>query len=260
MVRARMILVALVSLGPATALASDPNLHVGTGYDDCWVAFSPQLTQTAFHRFAREFGSVSAFKSVSSPATLGKRGAAITVEEISFSVEEKSSSWNDTFKHPNADHPLGEDHVFPKLRLRVGVSDRLDLGAFYSRNPNSNYGWLGLEAKVGMLQQGPTMPISLALRGAYTKTLYVTDMDMHAITGDVTAGRTFWGAVTPYLGGGGDLVLARESSDAVDLHSENQFVPHGVGGVEARTWHLGIGAEADWGALTSYQLQLSLMF
>ena len=52
------------------------------------------------------------------------------------------------------------------------------------------YGWLGLDMKYGLLQQNETMPVSLALRGAYTKTLYVEDMDMHALTADVTAGRT----------------------------------------------------------------------
>lgn len=44
------------------------------------------------------------------------------------------------------------------------------------------------------------MLISLAVRAAYTKTLFVKDMAMHASTADVTVGRTFWNVLTPYFG------------------------------------------------------------
>lgn len=264
MARALLILPSLALLGlavaPARAQVSDPNLHVGSRYSDCWVEFAPELTQDAFHRFVREFGSVSAFKAVASPATLGRHGVAVAIQQINFSVEEKSDAWNDTFAHPNHEHPLGTDHSFPIGRARYGVTDRLDVGAYYTRNPNANYGWFGLEATYGALQQSEKTPISLALRGAYTRTLYVQDMDMNAFTGDITAGRTLWKIVAPYAGLGGDLVLAHETSPVVSLQNETQFVPHVIGGLEARYWHMGIGAEANWGALSSYQIQVSAMF
>ena len=62
----------LVLLSPASARATgtDPNLHVDPSVEDCSVRFAPNLTQDAFHRFARD-GSVSAFKQASAPATLG---------------------------------------------------------------------------------------------------------------------------------------------------------------------------------------------
>jgi hypothetical protein len=72
------------------------------------------------------------------------------------------------------------------LSLRVGVTDDLDVGAFYSENPKANYGWLGFDVKYGILEQREDRPVSLAVRGAYTKTLYVADMDMHALSADVT--------------------------------------------------------------------------
>jgi hypothetical protein len=85
-------------------------------------------------------------------------------------------------------------------------------------------------------------------------------MDMHTLTADVAAARTYWGMLTPYLGLGSDLVLVRETSDAVALHNEAQFVPHVLGGVEARIWHGAVGAEVQQGALTSYQVQLTALF
>ena len=261
MARAPIVSTCLVLLLPVTAFAAyDPNLHVDPSLKDCSVAFAPELTQGAFRRFAREFGSVSAFKQASPPTTLGRRGFAVGVEGMSFSVEEKSAAWNDTFAHPDSSHELGSDLTFPKLRLRVGVTDRLDVGAFYAANPSANYGWVGVEAKYGILQQREDMPISVAVRGAYTKTLYVADMDMHAFGADVTAGHTFWKILTPYLGVGADAVLARETSHAVALKTEAPVVPHLTGGLEVRYWHVAVGAEAQVGALTSFQAQLSVVF
>ena len=262
-----IVTIGVVLLLPATALAhgedghpADPNLNVDPSVEDCSVRFAPDLTQAAFHRFAREFGSVGAFKQASPSTTLGRGRVSLDLEQIYFSVEEKSAAWNDTFVHPDAYHELGSSKSFPKLRLRVGVTDDLEVGAFYSENPQANYGWLGLEVKYGIFQQSEDMPISLAVRGAYTKTLYVADMDMHAAGIDVSIGRTFWKVLTPYLGLGSDAVLARETSDAVALKTEAMVVPHATAGFEVRYWHVAIGAEAQLSALTSYQAQVSAVF
>jgi hypothetical protein len=224
------------------------------------VHFSPQLTQDAFGRFVREFGSVSAFKQAAPPAPLGRGGISLGLEYVFFSVDEASAAWNDTFAHPAADHWLGSDKSLPMLRLRVGVTDDVEVGAFFSENPNANYGWLGLEAKYAVLEQRDDVPVTLAVRGAYTKTLFVTDMNMHALTADVSVGRTFWNVLTPYLAVGGDAVLAKETSDAVELKNEYVFVPHVTAGLEARYWHVSVGAEAQLSTLTSYQATVSAVF
>jgi hypothetical protein len=266
MTRSHMILAASIWLVPAAAFAhgsgahSDPPLHVDASLDDCSVQFAPELSQAAFGRFAREFGSVSAFKQAAPPTTLGRWGFAIDLEQIWFHVEEHTAAWNDTFAHPNDHHELGSDLALPKLRARLGLTDRLDVGAFFTAQPNANYGWLGLEAKYGLLKQDADMPISLALRAAYTKTLFVSDMDMHALSADVTAGRTLWNVFTPYLGFGNDLILARETSKAVNLDTEWQAVPHLLGGFEVRYWHVALGAEAHLATIPSFQMQLSAVF
>ncbi len=259
MTKISIALLALALLLPTTARAT-PVLHVDPSLKDCEVHFAPELTQDAFHRFVREFGSVSAFKQGAPPATLGQGGVSLGLEYIFFTVDEASAAWNDTFSHPAADHWLGSDKSFPMLRLRVGVTDDVEVGAFFTENPNANYGWLGLEGKYALLRQGDDMPVTLAVRGAYTKTLFVTDMNMHALTADVSVGRTFWKALTPYLAVGGDAVLARETSDAVNLKNEYVFVPHLTAGFEVRYWHVSLGAEAQLSALSSYQAMVAAVF
>jgi hypothetical protein len=71
---------ALVAAAPLLAQPAHRPLHVDPTLKDCSVRFAPIVTQGAFHRFVREFGSVSAFKQVASPGALGKGRALVGVE------------------------------------------------------------------------------------------------------------------------------------------------------------------------------------
>jgi hypothetical protein len=247
----------LVSAAPAAAQSSFPPLHVDPTVDDCSVRFAPVLSQGAFRRFVREFGSVSAFKQVSSPTALGRGRVLLGIEMMRFTIDDRADAWNDTFTHPDGEHPLGSTLEFPKLKLRVGVTDDLDVGAFYTRNFTANYGFAGIDGTYRVVTEGERAPVSVAVRGAYTKTLYVTDMDMHALTADVSVSRRLWRAVRPYAGLGADGVLARETSDAVRLRRETTLVPHLFGGVDVTAWRrLRLGAEFTLGARPSAQLHV----
>ena len=237
--------------------SADRPLHVDPTLEECSVIFASTLTQSAFRRFAREFGSVSAFRQVSAASTLGRGRISLGVEMMRFSVDQWADAWHDTFAHPDDHHPLGSRQDFPKLKARVGVTDDLDVGAFYTRNPMANYGWLGVDAKHRVLTEGDRMPVSLAVRGAYTKTLYVSDMDMHALTADVTVERTLGRGFRPYIGVGTDGVFVRETSDVVTLRDETEFVPHVFAGFEVTVWRrMTLGAEYTRGALSSTQVQV----
>lgn len=240
--------------------APDPNLHVDPSLEDCEVHFAPELSQAAFRRFTREFGSAGAFKQMGPPNTLGQWRVAIGIEYMRFHVDEHSDAWNDTFSHPDATHELGSDLAYPKLKLRVGVTDDTDVGLFFTMNPTSNYGFVGIDVKHALLQQDESMPLTLAVRGAYTKTLFVGDMDMHAATAGVSVGRTFWRTLTPYVGAGGDLVLARETAKTVELDTEVVAAPHAFAGIEAAFWHVALGVEGHYGAIPTLQAQVSAVF
>ena len=255
----RMIAVAaFVIAAPLQAQSAHPPLHVDSSLKQCSVEFASTLTQAAFRRFAREFGSVSAYKQMAPPSTLGKGRVSVGIEMMSFSVDETADAWNDTFAHPNDHHPLGSRQNFPKLKLRAGITDGLDVGAFYARNPEANYGWLGLDGKYRVLTEGDNAPVSLAVRGAYTKTLYVSDMDMHAATADVSIERKLSFGLRPYVGLGADGVFVRETSDAVNLHSELAIAPHVFGGFDVAVLRRAtLGAEFSLGARPSVQVQVA---
>lgn len=239
---------------------SHPPLHVNAGLDDCSVEFSSRLTQASFRRFAREFGSVSAFKQAGSATVLRKGQLSIGLELMSFNVDEHADAWNDTFAHPNDHHPLGSDLDFPKIKARYGISDDADVGAFWAKNPKANYGWFGVDGKWRVLSQEKGKPLSLAVRGAYTKTLYVSDMDMHAITADVSVERKVRWGLRPYLGVGADGVLARETSSAVNLRDEALVAPHAFTGVAATVLgRVDLALEFTAGARPSTQIQVAAL-
>jgi opacity protein-like surface antigen len=254
------ILVFATTLIPATALADDPPLHVDPSVEDCEVRFAPELTQSAYHRFVREFGSASAFKQMGAPEVIGKKGVAFGIEYMAFEVDEHAAAWNDTFTHPDAGHELGSDRRFPKLKVRVGVGGNTDVGAYYTMNPESNYGWIGVDAKHALLRQSPEMPVTLAVRAAYTKTLFVDDMDMHSLSADVSVGRTLRYHLQPYAGVGIDNVLARETSPMVELDTEYTSVGHAFGGLQVALSHFLIGAEVHYATIPSAHAQLAWVF
>src|SRR5262245_29053042 len=113
-----VVAAALAAFAPLRGHAGDP-LHMDPSVKACSVRFAPNLTQEAFHRFAREFGSVSAFKQMSPPSGLGKGKVLIGVEMMSFPVDDRTAAWNDTFVHPDAGHWLGPTQSFPKFNLRA---------------------------------------------------------------------------------------------------------------------------------------------
>jgi hypothetical protein len=266
----RQISAALAStvlmLLPSSALAHggshspDPNLHVEPSLDECEVHFAPELTQAAYRRFVREFGLLGAFKQMAPPRPLGQWKVSAGVEYMKFHIDEKAEAWNDTFSHPTADHELGSDLAFPKLKVRLGVTDATDVGVFFSMAPRGNYGWIGADIKHAVLRQSEDVPLVVAVRGAYTKTLFVSDMDMHAMTADVSAGHVFWNTMTPYLGVGGDLIVARETASTVDLRTEVIPAPHAFAGVEVAFWHVAIGVEGHYAAVPSAHLQVAAVF
>lgn len=259
--RSLPVIVAIALTSPPALAAQAPRrpLHVDPSLKDCSVIFAPSLTQGAFRRFVREFGSVSAFKQGAPAATLARGRVMLDVELMRFSVDEWSDAWHDTFAHPDADHTLGSDNELPKLRARVGITDDLDVGVYFTSNLQANYGWLGVDGKYRVVRPTARRPVSVAVRGAYTKTLRVSDMDMHAVTADVSIDRTFRGGLRPYVGVGGDVILARETSAAVSLHREVIVAPHALAGVDYTIGRVNIGAEAAAAARPTMHFRVGVL-
>jgi hypothetical protein len=153
-------------------------------------------------------------------------------------------------RDPAADHYLGDTIAFPRIVARFGVSDHVDVGAWGSINPRSNYGMLGVDTKVALLTQGATWPVSVSIRPSVTSLLGPSELWAANASVDVSVSRSF-ARISPYGGIAGSASLAVERSDDVNLDpatAQDGLVYAGVR-TAARAHPVGRGREGVAGQL-----------
>ncbi len=85
------------------------------------------------------------FRPLTDARPLGKGKWEVSLLQWETSIDATESAWNDTFVHPDSTHWLfeGRGLKFPGFTARTGVSDRVDVGIYETKNPNANYGFYG---------------------------------------------------------------------------------------------------------------------
>ena len=236
-----------------------PLLHVDDAHSTCFFDLHPELTQAEFEEFATELGSLLRFRQLADTTTLRKGEVDISVQYASTPIDDSKGAWNNTMSHPAADHYLGQSIAFPRLVARFGVSDRVDVGAWGGLDPRSNYGMVGVDAKIALLRQGPGRPVSVAIRPSITSLVGPSEVWAGNASVDVSVSRAI-GPLSPYVGAAASSSLAVERSKDVVLDpatGDNGVVYAGL----AYRWRaLVLSAEVENGALTSYGLRIGTRF
>ena len=213
---------------PGTAQANHgdrPHLHLSSRWKECSFQLDPALTQAAWRQFTREAGLVGYFRPLSDAQPMGKGKFEVSVLQWQTNIDDSDAAWNDTFVHPDSAHWLfeGSGLKFPGLMVRAGVSDKTDVGLYFTKNPNANYGFVGGQVQRNFMG-GATGDWAAAARVSFTSLYGPEDLDFAVIGWDVLASReialTSWAAVSPYAGFSSYLTMSREKSDVVDLDNE----------------------------------------
>jgi hypothetical protein len=257
-------LAAILAPAPAGAQSSHngkpgPVLHVDGAYDSCFFDLHPELTQGEFDEFADEIGPVARFRQLGDATTLGKGKVDVSLLYTSTSIDDSKGAWNNTMSHPAADHYLGQAIAMPRLVARFGVSDRVDLGAWGTVNPQANYGLVGVDSKIVLLRQGLSRPVSVAIRPSITSLVGPSELWAASASIDVSVSRAF-GPVSPYVGVATSASLAVERSDDVDLDPATGDDSLAYAGVSYRWRALVLSAEVEKGALFSYAFRIGRRF
>ena len=159
----KQFLIAFGAFGFLTILAAAPAsaqshtgvpLHVNTAYNRCFFDLHPELTKAQFEEFAGELGSILRFRQLGDAPTLGKGRFDVGLQYTMTPINDRKGAWNNTFSHPNADHPLGDIIEFPRIVARFGVSDRVDVGGWGGIAPGSNWGHRRLRYEGGAREAG----------------------------------------------------------------------------------------------------------
>ncbi|MCC6621873.1 MAG: hypothetical protein IT385_11495 [Deltaproteobacteria bacterium] len=232
------LLVVACGLLPTRALAhggdlSDPRvvLHVGDSYESCYFDLHPELKAGELRHFAAEGGQLIRFRQTSGADTLGAGTVDIGVGYQMFFLDDSKGAWNNTMSHPDAEHYLGQELPAPFLTLRFGITDDVDGELYGTLNPLSNYGFVGLAAKIRVLEQDERTPVSIAVRPSVSGLVGPSELQTWNVSIDLSVSRSF-GGLTPFLGVAASTTIAAETSDDVDLAVQAAVRPVGFAGVE----------------------------
>jgi hypothetical protein len=202
----------------------EPVLHTSSRWKECSFQLDPSLTREAWRQFTREAGMVIYFRPLTDARPLGHGSFDVSVTQWKTGIDDGDAAWNDTFVHPEADHWLfeGSGLAFPGLTARVGVTSSTDVGAFWTRNPNANYGVYAAQLQQSLVR-GASANLSArlshsALYGPDDVGLNVTGLDL---LGSRTMRLSRWTTVSPYLGVSAYMTRSHENSAVVNLADES---------------------------------------
>lgn len=272
MLRHRIPLIAAIAaatLAPAAARAqghlhTHPVLHVDTRWDECSFVLNAALTQEAWRQFTREAGIVTSFRPLTDAKPMGRGNWEISALQWSTAIDDHDDAWNDTFVHPDSTHWLtgGSGLSFPGVMVRAGVTDRTDVGAYFTQNFNANYGFYGAQVQYALLER-PRAGWSAAARVSFVSMFGPEDLDQRTYGADLVASRDYSVnrlTVSPYASVSGYLSTAHEKTTAVDLRDEAVFGGQATLGAVAAISIVRIAAEVSTAQVGSRSLKIGFAF
>lgn len=200
------------------------------------------LTSQDLAALAGEFGSVLRFRQLGDTATLPKGRVDLGVQLASAPVDTMNQTWNVT-----------------RFVGRFGVSQRVDMGVWAGYNSQASDGMAGVDVKIALLTQGPSMPVSLAVRPSFSSTLGAGDIYAASMGADVSVSRAF-GALSPYAGVAATSSLATERLADINFERQTDNSTLGYAGV-AYTWRSVVAAvEIEKGTKVAYAVRIGTRF
>ena len=242
------------------------HLHVNPKWDECSFQLDPALTRQAWRQFTEEAGLVTYFRSLADAAPLGPGNIEISILQSTTRIDDTDSAWNDTFVHPDSTHWLfdGSGLPIPGLMARAGVTERLDVGAYFTRSPGANYGFVGGQVQYNVVQQAAA-GFDASARASLVSLFGPEDLDFTVYGLDVVASREFpvyarWVSVSPYVGVSGYLSSAHEKSAVVSLADEQTLGAQAMVGAVVQVSAARIAVEYSAARVRSSTIKVGVAF
>lgn len=246
------------SVSQAQSGAPDIYWHIDPNVRTCSMVIDPSLTQAQWHTFTQQAGALSSFKSLASARPLGRMNFQVAVDYGNTPVDQRDPAWINTFTHPDASCPLGDEITFPALRARIGVTDRVDVGGFWTTAPRANYGLVGGEVRYAFLLESSRYPAA-AVRASVVSLTGVPDYNLNIFSLDALASKTV-GRLSPYVGARSNLAIGTETTSKVDLETERVSIPQGYAGVTYAQWGINLAAEYNFSKVNTLALAVGYGF
>jgi hypothetical protein len=154
------------------------------------------LSQAEFRTLSEDLGAALSYKPITPAAPLGTTGFDMGIEVTQTDMSRSSALWS---RITNDGSTINHLYV-PKLHIAKGLPLGIDVAAFYSKIPSTNFSLYGGELRYAILQGGVAQP-AIALRGSFTKLSGVDQLALNTNGLDISISKGF-AMFTPYAGVG----------------------------------------------------------
>lgn len=258
---------ALFSLAATSALPSAraqnrPRLHVNTRWRSCSLQLDSSLREPAWRQFTRDAGQLIYFRPLVDAEPMGRGKFDFSIVQWQTNVNDRSSAWNDTFVHPDSMHWLyeGSGLEFPGLALRAGVSSRTDVGVYFTKNFQANYGAWGLQLQQNLLRGARDWDLSV--RGSVVSLFGPEDIGMNVVGIDVVTNWRHWrvgpAELVPYADVATFLASSHERSNVVNLPDAHMTGAMGTVGTQLELSVVRVAAEASISRVPSFGMKVGI--
>jgi hypothetical protein len=190
----------------------------------------------------------------------------ISLLQWNTAFDDTKEAWNNTFVHPDSAHWLkkGERLGFPGLTLRTGLTDNIDIGAYWIKNPGANYGFWGGQVQYNIVNDFKNKWAASA-RINVVSIYGPEDLGFTVFGLDFLASKDYsiysdWLSISPYVGVSTHLSNARETTDAVNLHDEHVIGAQGMVGAVSHISFTRFAVEYNVGLLNTISFKMGVDF
>jgi hypothetical protein len=255
--------VAITLLSAPTNAQNQPKLHVSSRWKQCSIQLDPSLTQSAWHQFTQEAGQVVYFRPLADAEPMGRGNFEFSVMQWQTNVDDNTSAWNDTFVHPDSTHWLYEGNglQFPGLALRAGVTPSTDVGMYFTKNPQANYGAYGVQLQHNLVRSG-AQGWDVSARASFVALFGPEDVNLNVYGVDVVTSWKHWrfgrAALVPYAGVSTYLASSHEKSSVVNLADERVLGAMATVGAALQFSVARVSAEASMSRVPSIAMKVGI--
>lgn len=255
--------IAMFIIAAPTDAQSRPKLHVNKRWKQCSIQLDSSLTQSAWHQFTQEAGQVVYFRPLADAQPMGRGKFEFSFMQWQTNVDDKTSAWNDTFVHPDSTHWLyeGGGLQFPGIAFRGGIASKTDVGLYFTKNPQANYGAYGVQLQQNLVTNAAS-EWNVSARGSFVTLFGPDDVNLNVYGVDVVTSWKHWNfgpvAVAPYAGVATYLSTSHEKTTAVNLSDERVLGAMGTLGAAVRFSAVRLAAEASMSRVPSMAMKIGI--
>ena len=267
---ATLTIVSIITCFPLSSRANgggkNVKLHVDPRWKECSFKLDASLTQNAWREFTREAGLVAYFRPLKDAKPMGVGNYELSFLRWNTSFDDTRDAWNNTFVHPDSTHWLkdGSQLPIPGFSFRTAIADNVDVGAYWTTSPGSNYGFWG-----GQVQYGFVNDISndwaASARFGFVSLYGPDDLNFSIYGLDVLASKGFdiysdWISASTYAGISTYLSMSHETSNAVNLQDEEVVGVQGMVGGEVKISMARLAIEYNIATVNTLSFKIGIGF